>query len=148
MRLSYTLFIFYMINIAYLCKTDVIVIQTIFMKKITVLFAVMIMTILIGAGNQSMAQDIKNSSDEVKIKTSAVCGMCKDRIETSLSTEKGVKSVSVDTDTKIATVSYNPEKTDPSKICTAISKIGYDADNVKADPEAYAKLPGCCKKSD
>lgn len=118
------------------------------MKKITVLFAVIMMTILIGAGNQSMAQDTKKSSDEVKIKTSAVCGMCKDRIENDLSSEKGVKSVSVGTDTKIATVSYNPEKTDPAKIRIAISKIGYDADDVKADPEAYAKLPGCCKKSD
>ena len=118
------------------------------MKKITVLFTVVIMTILIGVGNQLMAQDIKKSSDEVKIKTSAVCGMCKDRIETGLSSEKGVKSVSLDTDTKIVTVGYNPEKTDPAKIRTAISKIGYDADDVKADPDAYAKLPGCCKKSD
>jgi periplasmic mercuric ion binding protein len=118
------------------------------MKKITVLFAVIMMTILIGAGNQSMAQDTKKSSEEIKIKTSAVCSMCKDRIEKGLSSEKGVKSVSVDTDTKIATVSYNPEKTDPAKIRTAISKIGYDADDVKADPVAYAKLPSCCKKSE
>jgi copper chaperone CopZ len=117
------------------------------MKKIKVLIAVMMMTILFGAGNQLMAQEVKKSSDEVKIQTSAVCGMCKDRIEHDLSFEKGVKSVSLDKDTKIVTVGYNPEKTNPDKIRLAISKIGYDADDVKADPEAYAKLPGCCKKS-
>ena len=27
-----------------------------------------------------------------------------------------------------------------------ISKLGYDADEVKADKEAYEKLDGCCKK--
>jgi periplasmic mercuric ion binding protein len=118
------------------------------MKKLTVLFTVIIMTILLGAGNTLMAQEVKKSSEEVKIKTSAVCGMCKDRIETGLSSEKGVKSVSLDTDTKIVTVGYDPEKTNPDKIRTAISKIGYDADNVKADAVAYEKLPGCCKKSD
>jgi copper chaperone CopZ len=118
------------------------------MKKITFLFAALMMTILIGTGNQSIAQEKKKDSEEIKIKTSAVCGMCKDRIETNLSSEKGVKSVSLDTETKIVTVGYNPEKTDPAKIRTAISKIGYDADDVKADPVAYAKLPGCCKKSD
>lgn len=117
------------------------------MKNITVLVTVIMMTITLGTGNQSMAQEVKKSSGEIKIQTSAVCGMCKDRIETDLSKENGVKSVSLDTDTKIVTVGYNPEKTDPDKIRTAISKIGYDADDVKADPAAYDKLPSCCKKN-
>jgi len=30
-------------------------------------------------------------------------------------------------------------------IRAAISKLGFDADNVKADPTAYEKLDGCCK---
>jgi mercuric ion binding protein len=116
------------------------------MKKITVLFEVIMMTIMLGAGNRVFAQEQKKSAEEVKIQTSAVCGMCKDRIEHDLSFEKGVKSVSLDSDTKIVTVGYNPSKTNPDKIRLAISKIGYDADNVKADPVAYDKLPGCCKK--
>jgi len=118
------------------------------MKKITsVLFAVMMMTMLLGAGNQTIAQDKKKSSEEVKIQTSAVCGMCKDRIEHDLAFEKGIKSVSLDNETKIVTVGYSPKKTNPDNIRLAISKIGYDADNVPADPIAYEKLPMCCKKS-
>lgn len=93
-----------------------------------------------------MAQDKPKKNEEVNIQTSAVCGMCKERIEHDLSFEKGVTSVSLDNETKVVTVGYNPKKTDPDKIRTAISKIGYDADNVPADPVAYEKLPQCCRK--
>ena len=44
------------------------------------------------------------------------------------------------------TVYYNGEKTSLETIKTAISKMGYDADDVKADNEAYGKLDDCCKK--
>ena len=117
------------------------------MKKITVLFAVMMMAIMSGAGNQTIAQEKKKSTEEIKIQTSAVCGMCKERIEHDLAFEKGVKSVSLDNETKIVTVGYSPKKTNPDNIRLALSRIGYDADDVKADPVAYDKLPGCCKKS-
>jgi periplasmic mercuric ion binding protein len=45
-------------------------------------------------------------------------------------------------------VTYNPKKITPEKIRVAISKLGYDADDVKADPKAYEALDGCCKKSE
>ena len=31
------------------------------------------------------------------------------------------------------------------EIKEGISKLGYDADEIKADPEAYENLDGCCK---
>jgi periplasmic mercuric ion binding protein len=83
---------------------------------------------------------------EIKIKTSAVCGMCKDRIEQGLAFEKGIKDVSLDVDTKIATVKYNPSKINPDAIRKLISALGYDADSIPANKEAYEKLPKCCKK--
>ena len=48
---------------------------------------------------------------------------------------------------KTITVYYNTKKTDLATIKTAISKLGFDADDVKADADAYAKLDGCCKKA-
>jgi len=90
------------------------------------------------------SQNTKNV--EVKIKTSAVCGQCKDRIEKGMAYEKGIKDIVLDVDTKIATVTYNPAKTTPADIRKAISKLGYDADEVPADKVAYGKLPACCKK--
>ena len=92
------------------------------------------------------AQDAEPKEKEIKIQTSAVCGMCKERIETNMAFEKGVKSVVLDEETKEVTIVYKTAKTDPDKLRKAISKLGYDADDVAADKEAYEKLPACCKK--
>lgn len=81
----------------------------------------------------------------IQIKTSTVCGECKERIERELVFEKGVKQVKVDLDVKMVTVKYRTDKTDPDKIRKAISKLGYWADEVPADEIGYNKLPKCCK---
>ncbi len=90
------------------------------------------------------SQDKK--TDTIKIKTSAVCNQCKDRIEGGLIYEKGVKDVSLDVETKIATIKYNTKSTNPDELRKKISKLGYDADDVPCDKVAYEKLPACCKK--
>jgi copper chaperone CopZ len=82
----------------------------------------------------------------VKIKTSAICKMCKARIERQLGYTKGVTDASLDLKDKVVTVSYNPQKTDVAKLKQAINEVGYDADQLPADPKGYAKLPSCCKK--
>jgi len=90
------------------------------------------------------SQEKKN--DSIKILTSAVCGQCKERIETGMAFEKGVKDITLDLETKIVTIHFNPNKTTPDQLRRGISKLGYDADSVPADPVAYKKLPACCKK--
>jgi copper chaperone CopZ len=102
------------------------------------------MTIMFMLLSTSFSQEKKDVT--LKIKTSAVCDMCKDRIEKGMAYEKGVKKTDLDVKTKIVTVTYNPAKTTPDDLRKAISKLGYDADNVPADKAAYAKLPACCKK--
>ena len=92
------------------------------------------------------AGDTKKGTAEIKIKTSAVCDMCKERIEKGLIFEKGIKDVTLDVKTKIATVKYRTDKTNPETIRSMISKLGYDADEVPADTKAYENLPACCKK--
>ena len=86
--------------------------------------------------------------ETIRIKTSSQCDMCKERIEEALAFEKGVKKAELDVETQICTVTYKKGKTTPEKIRKAISKAGYDADEVAADPKAYAKLDACCKKPD
>jgi periplasmic mercuric ion binding protein len=93
---------------------------------------------------QGFSQDKKVTT--IKIKTSAVCGQCKDRIELGMAYGKGIRDISLDLDTKIATIKYSTAKTNPEEIRKAISKLGYDADDVPADKVAYDKLPPCCKK--
>lgn len=86
--------------------------------------------------------------ETIKIKTSSQCDMCKERIEEALAFEKGIKTAELDVETKIVTVRFKKGKTSPEKIRKAISKVGYDADDVAADKKAYAKLDACCKKPD
>ncbi len=91
-----------------------------------------------------LAQDKKE--EEVKIKTSAVCKMCKANIERNLAFEKGIKDAQLDVLSQVVTVTYNPKKTDVAKIKKAINDTGYDADELPANAKAYDKLDDCCKK--
>ena len=113
-------------------------------KKSSIILTIILSILFLLPFMHGFAQDKKNL--EIKIKTSAVCGMCKDRIEQGLAFEKGIKDVSLDVDTKVDTIKYNGNKRTPEDLRKAISKLGYDADEVAADKKAYDKLPACCKK--
>lgn len=93
----------------------------------------------------SMAFSQKKSLDTLYIRTSALCQDCKQRIESTLNYEKGVKYAELDLDTKIARVIFNPKKNNIIALRQALSKVGYDADEVKADPKAVLLLPKCCQ---
>ncbi|MBK7856794.1 MAG: cation transporter [Bacteroidetes bacterium] len=86
-----------------------------------------------------------HAQTEVKIRTSAVCSMCKQKLESELAYEKGVKFAKVNLDDKMLTVNYNDKKTSAEKIKIAIIKLGYNADEMKADSIAYWNLPECCR---
>lgn len=83
---------------------------------------------------------------EVKIKTTAECEMCKTAIEKAVNKLSGIEKSDLDYKTRILTVKFDTEKTTLDKIKTAVSKAGYDADEVKADKKAFRKLPKCCQK--
>lgn len=82
---------------------------------------------------------------EVKIQTSATCGMCKTRIEKSINQLDGIINASLNVDDKIATVKYDDQTTNPDKIRKSISMAGYSADDLAADAKAYKMLPDHCK---
>jgi copper chaperone CopZ len=106
---------------------------------------VILVVIVLMSVSHCIAQQKK--SDTVSIKTSAVCDMCKERIEGAMAFEKGVKSASLDLETKVVEIIYNSAKTSPVLLRNAISKLGYDADSIPANQKAYANLPACCKKN-
>ena len=81
----------------------------------------------------------------VKIQTNAVCGMCKDRIESTIGALDGVQSVRLDLTTKKVKIKYDEAKQSEASLRLAISKIGYAAADVAPDADAQAALPGCCK---
>ena len=113
-----------------------------------------LLTLLSLAGASAQAQTApvaattaKKGTETVQFKTSAVCDMCKARIEKSMAYEKGVQAANLDVPSKVLTVSYNPAKTTPAALRTAVLKTGYDADEATADARAYDRLPDCCKKT-
>ena len=92
-------------------------------------------------------QAATNGTATAQFKTSAVCDMCKARLEKSMAYEKGVQSAVLDVPTKVLTVTYKADKTTPAALRTAVQKTGYDADELTADARAYNRLPDCCKKT-
>jgi mercuric ion binding protein len=110
-------------------------------------FSYLLIVLIISFSIEGFAQKAKKGTPLI-MKTSGQCEMCKERLETAFAYEKGVYSSEFDLKTKEFTVYYNPAKTDPDKIRKTVNTIGYDADDTKADPKAYAKLPACCKKCD
>lgn len=72
--------------------------------------------------------------------------MCQNTIHKALKHVKGVKKVQSSITKSTITVSYKPDQVGLDQIRTAISQAGYDADQVKANPQAYQQLPACCKK--
>lgn len=90
-------------------------------------------------------------SGKAEVKVSIECDHCKAcetcglNFKANMLKIKGVKMYELNEEKKTITVYYNTKKTDLATIKTAISKLGFDADDVKADPESYAKLDGCCK---
>ena len=83
---------------------------------------------------------------DVSINTPTIqCGMCQKNIELGLKKIKGISSSEVDLGNKITKVKYYKDVVDLSKIENAISNIGYQANNISANPEKYELLPACCK---
>lgn len=112
------------------------------LKSTIVLFTVLLIS------NTALAQ--KNNQKAV-IKTTLNCDHCKEcetcglKFKTEMLKIKGVKMYELDDKKMTFTIYYNSKKTALKTIKIAISKLGYDADEIKADPKAYESLDGCCK---
>ena len=109
----------------------------------------LLVVLLLCLGTQTISA--QKSNEKAVIKTVLNCDHCKEcetcglKFRTEMLKIKGVKMYELDEKAMTFTVFYNAKKTDLQTIKTAISKLGYDADEVKADPKAYENLDGCCK---
>ncbi|WP_303310888.1 heavy-metal-associated domain-containing protein [Hymenobacter sp. BT730] len=115
--------------------------------------ALLLALIVLVSAQLTQAQDKTKSktkgpaTEQLQIKTSAVCDMCKARLEKSLAYEKGVQAAVLDVPSQMLTVTYRPDKTSAEALRTAVQQTGYDADTKTADARAYDRLPDCCKKT-
>ncbi len=111
------------------------------MKQLTFVFA-LVLGVVFGSSAYKPGKE-----KEIKIKTSAICEMCKERIEKNLTLSKGINEAVLNLEDKVVTVKYNPKKTDEAAIRKVITDTGYDADNMVCSQTAHDKLPECCQKS-
>ena len=75
----------------------------------------------------SSCKDITNNK-MVKINVEGMtCNSCVQHIQGVVSQKSGVESINVSLETKSASISYNPMKTSPQELCTAIDDMGFEA---------------------
>ncbi|MFT3935384.1 MAG: heavy-metal-associated domain-containing protein [Chitinophagaceae bacterium] len=107
--------------------------------------AIFLLTFVMGIFSLTNAQ--QKQALTVTIKTPTVqCESCKQRIENGMARVEGVAKTVVNYKNKTTKVTFWTDRTNIENVKTAIANLGYDADDVTAEPDAYKKLPLCCKK--
>lgn len=80
------------------------------------------------------------------IKTPGVLAeACKTSIDNFLVHQYGISSVKADYKRHTVTVVWYTDRTNIENIKYALANMGYDADDVTAEPDAYKKLNAACK---
>lgn len=88
------------------------------------------------------------SQEHHEITVNGLCGMCKDRIETTAKNVIGVNTAEWNMDTKKLNVKVNPDFFEINDLHQALADVGHDTELIKASDEAYANLHSCCKYRD
>ncbi|MDR1005969.1 MAG: hypothetical protein LBL74_03810 [Bacteroidales bacterium] len=104
------------------------------------------MVVAIFAMASANGQEKKNGLDTIDIQMPRFC--CESMtpiIEHCLAYEKGVEAFDVEEEGKYVSVIFNPKKTDMKKIEMALSEVGVETPDFKANPKAIEKLPSCCR---
>lgn len=101
-------------------------------------------TFLAVFSNSTFAQ--QKPIQKAVIKTPGVMAdVCKTSIDDFLVHEDGVSSVKADYRRHTVTVVWYTDRTNIENIKYALANMGYDADDVKAEPGAYKRLNHACK---
>jgi periplasmic mercuric ion binding protein len=88
----------------------------------------------------------KAGNEEVTVNLPTIqCNTCKKNITKALKKDDGIKDFKIDVEGKNAKINFDKSKTDLVKIEKLITAAGYDANDKKSDPDAYANLDDCCK---
>lgn len=106
--------------------------------------SIMMLTLIVLLSSCGIANG-QNSRETISIKTNAQCGECKDRIEEKLNYTSGIIYGELDLDTKIIEVKFKSSKISAEEVRKVISNLGYNADELPANPKAQSELPNCCQ---
>jgi periplasmic mercuric ion binding protein len=105
-----------------------------------------ILSLIMLAGFTTSNYAQQKAIQKAVIKTPNVqCEACKTRIENHMAHEDGISSVKADWRRHTVTVVWYTDRTNIENIKTELANLGYDADDVTADPDAYKRLPITCQ---
>jgi len=110
--------------------------------KHMIIAAIILMFVSISSKAESIAEE---KTVEISLPTMQ-CNMCVENIETALKKVDGIINTKVDLENKKAIVIYDNSKTTLKKLQKTITNAGYNANDRKANKEAYENLHECCKK--
>lgn len=97
------------------------------------------------AGHAGHSMQASNTQGEhAMFGVKGACDMCKQRIEDTAKSIKGVSSAIWDKNTQTIHLQFDPKQTSVDAIAKAIAAAGHDNDKYKADQNVYDKLPACC----
>ena len=95
------------------------------MKKLILLTIAMFFAVVLQA--QTIKEVVFTTEPEIE------CQNCVKKIKDNLRFEKGVKAINPDLDTKLVTIQYDSEKTNPENLIKAFAKIKYKATVVEPE---------------
>ena len=95
------------------------------MKKLILLTFALFLAVLAQA--QSIKEVVFTTEPDIH------CESCVNKIKNNLRFEKGVKAINPDLQTKLVTIQYDSEKTNPENLIKAFAKIKYKAIVVEPD---------------
>ena len=98
------------------------------MKKLFLLTFALFLAVLTQA--QTKKEVVFSTEPEIE------CQSCVKKIKDNLRFEKGVKAINPDLNTKLVTIQYDSEKTNPENLIKAFAKINYKATVVEPKKEA------------
>jgi periplasmic mercuric ion binding protein len=118
------------------------------MKKILLLTVMVGGMAMAASAQQPKAQWLTIKSENLK------CWECKKLLEEYLNKvngtlfEKGLIQWKFYLIKGEVRIQYLPDRANPNAIKTAIANAGFDAEEIKATPEAYKTLPPACKRAE
>jgi mercuric ion binding protein len=112
----------------------------------TIIITIALATTAVFASAQEAIKQTITIKTKIYCDHCAKCESCGGRMATEIPYMKGVTDYKLDTKAETITFTYNSKKITPAALRKAVSLMGFDADDVKADAKAVEKLDGCCKK--
>lgn len=96
--------------------------------KLITFLSIAFMLISFGANAKNKKE---NKKEEVTYQVSMTCTNCKKKIEKNIAFEKGVSDMKVNLTDKTVWLEFQTNKTDTTKLRTALEKLGYNVSQVQ-----------------